>query len=171
MHPAHKPQPQRLSHASRQISGKNSDEDARESRPACQSCTQANAQLPQGKWNLTPKPQGETAMNLRQRLSFNPVIPFLTSVTSVWRGCSSQLCANLAPLPHKSHPQVFGVMTGLMSHIRSTRHQPSWNLISQLKRKISPDTNNLADSWPATTLLFLRKVIEEAVLEQGQLCL
>lgn len=63
------------------------------------------------------------------------------------------------------------MMTGLIPHGRSTRHQPSWNLISQLKRKISPDTNNLADSWPAATLLFLRKVIEEAVLEQGQQCL
>lgn len=121
--------------------------------------------------SLTPKPQEETAMDLRSRLGFNPALPFLTSAISVWSSCSPQLWANLVPLPHKSHPQVFGVMTGLMPHIRSTRHQPSWNLISQLKRRISPDTNNLADSWPATILLFLRKIIEEAVLEQGQLCL
>lgn len=77
--------------------------------------------------------------------------------------------SELTLLPCPTDPTPSGFWGDDWSDIRSTRHQPPWN--SQLQRKISPDTNNLANSWPAATLLFLRKVIEEAVLEQGQLCL
>lgn len=59
-------------------------------------------------------------------------------------------------------------MTGLMPHFRRARRQPPWNSVILLKRKISLDMNSLANYWPAATLPFLRKVIEKAVLEQGQ---
>jgi len=59
-------------------------------------------------------------------------------------------------------------MTGLMPHFRRARHQPPWNSITLLKRKIPLDMNSLANYWPTPTLPFFTKVIKKAVLKHSQ---
>lgn len=55
--------------------------------------------------SLTPQPQDSNEFKT-SRVLIQPLL-FLTSAISVWSGRSPQLWANLAPLPHRSHPLRF----------------------------------------------------------------